>query len=406
MKNVVAKYLKHYSHADCALLQQFPAIQFSHSLAIPCFNETPEFAERIVATPFKSSGNILICVVVNQPSGTKSKLNSDLLTYFSAWTALWQNKNLSLLKSPEKNQYWLIANHTRPGLPAKQGVGLARKIAADLICNLWHNRIIDTPWLHCSDADATLPNNYFLPIDSSKSNNNNNSNNSAAVFAFEHKPNPEDPEIYEATLLYEKALNYYVEGLHYAGSNYAFSTIGSALAINLNHYTQVRGFPPRNAAEDFYLLNKLAKVGNIARVNEVKVTLESRISDRVPFGTGPAVREIMTLKNPQQDYRYYAPECFYKLKTWQELIPKIAQNVAQAETLLTYTEQAVVDALNSLELKKILNHLTTQKSGPEQANKTLLDWFDGFRTLKYIRFLQSHHYPAQPLVEILRKNIF
>ena len=45
------------------------------------------------------------------------------------------------------------------------------------------------------------------------------------------------------------------------------------------------GFPRRNATEDFYILNKLAKVGSIARLAGTPVILEGRLSDRVPIGT-------------------------------------------------------------------------------------------------------------------------
>ena len=48
--------------------------------------------------------------------------------------------------------------------------------------------------------------------------------------------------------------------MKYARSPYAFHTIGSTMAVSANHYAKVRGFPKREAGEDFYLLNKLAKV--------------------------------------------------------------------------------------------------------------------------------------------------
>ena len=51
----------------------------------------------------------------------------------------------------------------------------------------------------------------------------------------------------------------------------------------------MRGFPKRNAGEDFYLLNKLAKVGSVHRLAAPAIEIEARVSHRVPFGTGPAI---------------------------------------------------------------------------------------------------------------------
>ena len=83
--------------------------------------------------------------------------------------------------------------------------------------------------------------------------------------------------------LYEYSLRYYVAGLTYAQSPYAFHTIGSTMAVNAEHYASVRGFPRREAGEDFYLLNKLAKVGSVH-------TLEENNAMRSDRDYGQAVR--------------------------------------------------------------------------------------------------------------------
>jgi hypothetical protein len=54
-------------------------------------------------------------------------------------------------------------------------------------------------------------------------------------------------------------------------------------------YKKVRGIAPKTSGEDFYFLQKLRKSGNIIVYNDEKVFPSSRLSDRVFFGTGPAL---------------------------------------------------------------------------------------------------------------------
>ena len=108
--------------------------------------------------------------------------------------------------------------------------------------------------------------------------------------------------------------------MNFAGSPYAFHTIGSTMAVSAVHYAKVRGFPKREAGEDFYLLNKLAKVGSVLELDvgtdDGAIEIDSRRSDRVPFGTGAAVNKITGLADPVREFQFYDPEVFGLLKTW------------------------------------------------------------------------------------------
>ena len=108
--------------------------------------------------------------------------------------------------------------------------------------------------------------------------------------------------------------------MKYARSPYAFHTIGSTMAVNAFHYAKVRGFPRRQAGEDFYLLNKLAKVGAIRQLSEEteceSIDIAARLSDRVPFGTGAATGKIMELEDPAREYLFYHPAVFGLLRGW------------------------------------------------------------------------------------------
>ena len=145
-------------------------------------------------------------------------------------------------------------------LPSKTGVGLARKIAADVALKLISDGKIKTTWVHCTDADVILPTDYFIFT-------NKIQNCSAAIYPYFHKQEHDDELRKKSMLLYELSLRHYVNGLLYAKSNYAHHTIGSTIAVDLEAYAKVRGFPARESGEDFYILNKLSKIGRIKKIS-------------------------------------------------------------------------------------------------------------------------------------------
>jgi hypothetical protein len=88
-------------------------------------------------------------------------------------------------------------------------------------------------------------------------------------------------------------MRYYRNALKYAGFPHAMYTIGSCFAVLASAYIAVGGMNRRQAGEDFYFLHKLVQYGNVGNIVSTKVYPSSRISDRVPFGTGPALKRWM-----------------------------------------------------------------------------------------------------------------
>ena len=168
----------------------------------------------------------------------------------------------------------LVVDRARPGhfLPKGQGVGLARKIGNDIALRLHAAGRVASPWIHNTDADVRLPNDYFDQTATIPE-----AGNAAALYFFEHRFDA-DQTLAEAARLYEISLRYYTLGLAWAGSPYAYQAMGSCIAIRPEAYAAVRGFPRKNAAEDFYVLDKLAKVGSIVRLAGRPLLLEGRVS--------------------------------------------------------------------------------------------------------------------------------
>jgi hypothetical protein len=192
-------------------------------------------------------------------------------------------------------------------LPDRDGVGLARKIGMDRVLEVLGGKRGLPPLLICLDADTLVDDQYLPAIEHFFSENDA----MAAVIPFAHQDFGDD-SILEAITHYEIFLRYYVMGLKHAGSPYAFPTVGSTITCTEPAYVAVRGMSLRQAGEDFYFLNKLAKTGRIGHINNTKVHPSVRPSDRVPFGTGPSV--LKHLHNPRDRCMGYHPEIFNIIK--------------------------------------------------------------------------------------------
>lgn len=363
---------------------------YQHCVVIPCYNESTAFIRRLQANVFQA-GKVLAVIVLNQPAGLglTTRLNTRIIEYLHQHYAVTARAAQFTLFASDSSASADIAlvNCCTPGLPAKQGVGLARKIGCDFALQLIRHNKMTSQWLHCSDADATLPVDYFaIPKTEAI----------AVTYDFKHRflkavKSPSEQALEQASFYYEQRLRYYQRGLAYAGSPYAFYTIGSALAFRWEAYCQVRGFPRRAAGEDFYLMNKLAKLGEVEQLPQ-RITLKPRLSARVPFGTGPATRALLA-NAPRQDYN---PKNFVALKCWLQQLPKICDRLINTATV-DYGElpETTIQALTALKIDALWQHILQQNINTQQAVHAAHQWFDGFKTLKFIHHLTQLHFPKQ-----------
>lgn len=392
------KYLANYAEPEVQQLADFPDnLQFQHCMVIPVYNETAEFFTRLQLGPLHNQ-HALCIAVINQPDTDDDTETNDLLIQQICLSGevLWYNDNIQLLRHSGSSNYWLVVDrysfnhHTDRRLPRREGVGLARKIGCDLAAALIARSQIACDWIHSTDADVFLPKDYFELPDTAPY--------SAAIYHFKHQN--DGSRVGEATAVYERALHYYVQGLAWAGSHYAYHTIGSILAINAKRYCQARGFPRRSGGEDFYLLNKLAKLAPLHHANQT-LRIKARQSARVPFGTGPAVATIMRYENPWQEYSYYNPGTFVALREWLQHVPQVWRAISKGESPMHGLSTPVREALYAVGWPMIQDHLERQAKSAEDSERALRDWFDAFRTLKFIHHLQAHEYPPQPLAQCL-----
>jgi hypothetical protein len=418
MRDAIAlrRYLQRHAETDLPS-HTFTAPHWRQVLVIPAYRESPALLDRLARLP-AGIGRTLVILVLNRPDSDGDPLANaelrDALSQLHFPQERLPQVRLPQVRLPQAMRdtvlVYCLNPHTdlhlydmemlRGPTPGAQGVGLARKTGCDIALQWMAAGGISGQWLCSTDADATLPPEYFALLESVKPDA------VAAVFPFRHVPG-DDEVCNSATALYELRLHHYVLGLEYANSPYAFHTLGSCLAVRSAAYAHAHGFPKRAGAEDFYLLNKLAKLGAVARLQGDCIELQSRHSSRVPFGTGPAVAAIMAAEHPDDAALFYHPQCFEALAAVLASLPALAaapeQDIARLlhdlglQPLLARDAES---ALATLGIAAALAHCRRQSSTDAQFQRHFHQWFDGFRTLKFIHALRDAGWSSCSLREL------
>ena len=380
---------------------------FDFVMVVPAYAESPAFVDGYRAAA-RHAGRLLVIVVLNGRAGAAASVHAsnadcfrELSTRFSAQEVgrgawLGHDAGLSLLVVDR-----FTADHH---LPARQGVGLARKIGADVALELIAGGQVSHPFIAMTDADARLPEDYFVRIAKLEPEC------SAAVFPFWHEPGGQR-DMDRATALYEIRLRYLQRGLRWAHSPYAFHTVGSTMVVHALCYTLVRGVPRRRAGEDFYLLGKLSKLRPLAYLRGEPVRLRSRLSERVPFGTGSESAKLAR----GAELELYHPDCFAAVRDVTRGLQRLSRDgCASGHTALGPAVSALLSRM-SAPVQRFLEAqgapdawrgICAQAPNPVARLRHLHDWFDGFRTLKLIHHLRDHASASLPWQEAIRRAPF
>lgn len=384
------RYLTRYAEVEAGLTQSLEGC-WHYAVVIPAYNETPGFLQALPA------GDGLYIVIANRPeTDPATDWLNEILDHLEP--PRWRNKHLSLHQRPENASHpdILLVDRCAAGapLPSKQGVGLARKIGCDIACQLIASKQVTNPWLGTTDADTHLPENYGEALQKLPEQAG------ACVFPFSHIPG-DAPEW--AVRCYELHMLHYVAGLRYAQSPYAWPTVGSCIALNSRAYAQAHGFPKRAGGEDFYLLNKLAKLGGVIHASKPLVRPSGRLSQRVPFGTGPALQRYASLQSAG-DVTSYHPDSFRLLRAVLKALRLSAFGRSFAMTDIARQSCADPDQLYSLwqrfHCDQAVDKARRNSRSAEQCERHLMTWFDAFKTLKWVHACREYQ-PDTPLFEAL-----
>ena len=296
---------------------------------------------------------------------------------------------------------WIDASSPGNELPAKGGVGLARKIGCDSVLAYLQESANPTPLqkfiFFSLDADTLVPPNYLDAVGRELLA----SGKSGGTVSFKHQP-ADTPEAQKAIDTYEIFLNHYVNGLRLAGSPYAVHTIGSCLCFTATGYIRASGFPAgRQAGEDFYFCVELIKTGGIHEINSVTVFPSSRISNRVPFGTGRRMTDATLMR--EKDLLFYDVRVFTTLR---QLLSVVSGNAdKEADYIYACIQDPLTrDFLESRFFPRVWTQFLRQYRDDRTRLSAFHSWFDGFVTLKYIHHLTERAWSRQPLESLLKSE--
>lgn len=367
-------YLANYGHAvnlstDCYQVWQ-------HVLIVPICGETSDCLQQLISGI--QGDRYLIVACINRPdnhpkSSHWQRLNKQLINHLCQQANSVRQTAKGYFLSFNCHDIWLLDFNDQP-FDGNQGVGLARKMAADSALQLIDQQAIKSRWIHSTDADVVLPPDYFqVAVDTKYA---------AYSLAFQHSSH--DPEINQWQTLYDFKLRYYQQAMRFIGSPYDYIPLGSCLIVQADAYAKVRGFPIRSGGEDFYVLNKLTKTGPIAQPDKPVIQIKSRLSDRVPFGTGPA---LLKMKNSVKKSRFYHPQIFADIKTWyQQLYDYYEKKVLPDNIIIN----------NFWNIELLLHKTLRQTKTAKRWQQFVIEWFDAFKLLKTVHALEIN-WPRQTL---------
>jgi hypothetical protein len=280
---------------------------------------------------------------------------------------------------------WVDA--ARPGseLPPKDGVGLARKIGMDWALEVLVDANGGAGGIICLDGDTRVDADYLGRFDAYFQSGRR----WGAVTEYAHPVDGDDAET-RAILCYEIFLRYQALSLAWAGSPFAYHTIGSAMACTAEAYAACGGMRRKQAGEDFYFLQALGKTGSVDYLKDIVVRPASRPSHRVPFGTGKRVRRY--LAGTHDEYRLYHPESFRILREWFSMAGEDLDGV-ELVARGAEIESALGGFLEAEKFPEAWDRVRAQHKTTAARRRQFFLWCDGLRTLRILHYMRDTVYP-------------
>ncbi len=383
----INQYLERYSDISPELDRIAALGPFAEAVVVPVCGEdaiVDGLLDSLVDAALEKEASVLVLLVVNEDARTHLDHRATNRALLDRMAPLGKLSTYLTLAVLDRTQGW-----------DKCGVGTARKIGSDLALALHAKGLLLSPWIHTTDADARVALDYFdlkptcstpwglgpLPL-------------GAVVHPYSHRL---DGAMGEALAQYDAYLRYYSEGLAFAGSPFAFPTIGSTLSFSAEAYAQVRGFPRKEAGEDFYFLHKVAKTAFVWQGGG-EVSLVCRPSNRVPFGTGQSIAKIQALSENGEPYTVYSAAVFGQLASWFRAIDRLAEGEAWDEATAGLGD-TLREGLVQMGAAEEHPRIHASRKTTEDRLRHWHTWFDGFRTLKLIHYLRDHGFPNEPLAQ-------
>ena len=370
--------LKYHTRPDES---QFPAISDPglFLVTIPCYGE-----EKVMDTLRSLDGcgtkdqKTVVLLLINSECGADSAvMDLNQQAYDDSLLATFEH--LSVLP------LWVY------DIPKKiAGVGLARRLAMNWAASLYDQNGLSAAPIACLDADSEVAENYIREITHFF---DRHPECDAVSIYYEHPIEKcSNRKLTEGIIDYELHLRYFTEAQKWAGHPHAYQTVGSSMAVRSESYLKQGGMNKRKAGEDFYFLHKFSRIGTLRELNSTAVYPGIRVSDRVPFGTGRALLDMVGGK----EWDTYSPEFFFELK---QVISCIDQSFGQesSELFNSFPEGFKNYLRHSMDFERIHATISGNTSQSDSYLKRFYSWFDAFQVFKYAHYFRDF---CRPNVEV------
>lgn len=271
------------------------------AVVIPAYNE-PDIEDTLISLLHNEDPGCMVDVilVLNASEDKEERIINRNLTDYQHYYEFSKTLDHPFIRLCV---YWQL-------FPKKiAGPGSARKYGMDLAIQRFNSINNSDGVIVSLDADTVVSKNYLSAI---RKHFINNPLDDAATIYYEHQYQEADDPV----VLYELYLRYFRHALEWSKYPHHFYSIGSCFAVKAKSYAEQGGMNRKNAGEDFYFLNKIELNGILGECNEPVVYPSGRISDRVPFGTGPEVQKI----REEGGYDVYTLKSFGLLTSLVELL--------------------------------------------------------------------------------------
>lgn len=255
----------------------------------------PTLMERLQRQTFQDFS--LYCCVNNEEGGKGFEENQECIKLLQSYS------NANILDRSSKGKGWS---------GKRKGVGWARK---ELFARIMEEHD-DNELVVSLDADTDFDDDYLAAVLQTM---NLHAEHCAFSVPYFH-PLCGDEAVDRPMLRYECYMRHYLIQLLGMHNPYAFTALGSAIVFPLWAYRRVGGITPLQGGEDFYLLQKFAKTGKVLNSfaspyaeREMTVRPQGRKSERVPFGTGPAIAKGVV--GMEESYPFFSPRGFEAIES-------------------------------------------------------------------------------------------
>ncbi|MGM0557596.1 MAG: glycosyltransferase family A protein [Myxococcota bacterium] len=276
-----------------------------------------------------------------------------------------------------------VLDRSSPGAaydPDVAGVGRARREGCDLgLMRLQEVGRAEDGVLPNLDGDSPVAPRY---VDDVLAEFDEQPDMLAGVCRYRH-PIPDNPAHAEAIVAYETWMRYFAAALTWTETPYAFQSIGSCMALSAHGYALADGMPQLEALSDFYMLQKVAKVGGFGAVRQFTrpfVYPSARPSPRVPRGTGPSVTQRMDGGGHKFDF-VEPPQAFRQLRGLFRAVrdgydaPQVLREAGSVDIL--------ADFLDEQDAWATFDKLRDNAPSADHFERQFHTWFDSLKIVKF-----------------------